>query len=371
MEQVLEEVYTDPKRPGSYGSAGKLLKSLPRNGLYHVTLKKVKDFLKKKDTYTKYRPARKKFSRNQIIATCIDEQWQGDLAEVGNLARANDGVRYLLILIDVVSKHAWVEPLKNKTGPTVKLALEKIFGESGRKPAKLQTDDGKEFLNRDVQGFLKSKGVNFFTVKSDKKAAVAERMVKTLKEKLWRYMHEKSTDRYIDVLQDLVSSYNKTYHSSLKMAPSEVNTGNEGMVLRNLYGKEWMKTSEGLVEKPKAKVGDLVRVSEVKGVFEKGYTGNWTPEIFVIHEVRVCVPHVLYKLKDWNSELIEGSFYDHEIQVVDKDMNGFWKVEKILRSRRYRGRKQHLVKWQGFPSSMNSWVDAHGIKSVGDGVRVQ
>ena len=358
MESALEELYSNPREPGSFQGPEKLKKALAARKELHATVRSVKEWLKGKDTYTKYRPARRNFKRNPVIAGHIDEQWQGDLAEVGNLASYNDGIRYVLILIDVVSKHVWVEPLKSKNGPTVLAAFKKIFGRIDRKPKKIQTDDGKEFWFSGLQKYFEEEGIKFFTLKSDKKAAIAERMVRTLKEKLWRYMHEKNTKRYIDVLQDLVSSYNDTYHKALGMAPSEVNTSNEGLILRRLYGKAWSARTKRL----SLKKGDLVRISGVKGVFKKGYMGNWTEEIFVVDRVIVGKPYNLLKLKDFDNHVIEGSFYEYEVQLVRKDLGGYWKVEKVLKERKYHGKKQYYVKWLGYPDSMNSWVD--DIKSL-------
>lgn len=362
MNERLEKVYTTPSHPGSYSGLDKIRKAAN----FHVSIKKVRKFLKSKDTYTKYRSARKNFKRNPIIATHIDNQWQGDLAEMGNIEKANDGVRYLLVLIDVVSKQAWIEPLKSKHGPVVLQGIKNVFERAGRKPEKLQTDDGKEFLYKGVQAYLKASNIHFFTLKSDKKAAIAERFIRTIKDKIYRYMNEKNTKRYIDVLQDLVESYNATYHKSIKMAPGEVNFGNEGEVLGNLYGAAW-SAADGKRKKTGQKkdlpiIGDFVRISKLKGVFDKGYWGNWTEEIFIIEKIIHSYPYILYKLKDWSSESIEGSFYEYEIQVVNKDLRGFWKVEKILQTKIVRGKKKYLVKWEGYPSSVNSWVDEKDIK---------
>lgn len=237
MNQVLEEVYSNPKAPGSFGGVEKLKRSVKKLKNVNVSDKVIQEWLRSKDTYTKHRVARTTFKRNPIIAGHIDAQWQGDLGDMMNLASYNGGVKYLLILIDIVSKHIWVEPLKSKSGPTVLAGFKRVFEKTSRRPEKLQTDEGKEFLFRGVQGFLADNGIGFFTVKSDKKAAVAERVVRTIKEKIWRFMHEKHTKKYINALPDLVESYNNTYHKAIGMAPNEVNESTEGEVLRRLYGK--------------------------------------------------------------------------------------------------------------------------------------
>lgn len=364
MEKALGEVYADPRQPGSFGGVEKVVRGLKRVKNLKASSKEVKKWLAKKDTYTKFTYSRKNFKRNPIIALHIDQQWQGDLADMANIRRDNDNVTFLLVLIDVVSKYLWVEPLKSKSGRDVLEGFKKIFSRTKRTPLKLQTDDGKEFWDKGVQNYLKTRKINFFTLRSDKKAAIAERVIRTLKAKIWRYMHEKHTKRYVDVLQDLVSSYNETYHKSIKMTPSEVNQSNEGEVLGNLYGAAWKEDKKR--KKPKYKEGDFVRLSAVKGVFEKGYMGNWTEEIFVIDKVKTgAIPQIMYKLSDFNKEPIEGSFYSQELQLVSKDLtNDFWKVESILSTKMVRGRKQYFVKWEGYPESMNSWVDDKAMKRL-------
>jgi hypothetical protein len=365
MEKALEEVYSDPRQPGSFGGVEKLRKGLKKSKNVHATVKDVKKWLTKKDTYTKHRTARKNFPRNRIIAPYIDAQWQGDLAEVGDLAGSNDGVRYLLIVIDIVSKYVWVEALKTKRGEEVLSGFRRIFQRTLRRPDKLQTDDGTEFWYQGLQRYLKAEGIKFFTLKSDKKAAVAERVVRTLKEKIWRYMHEKHVRRYIDVLQDLVASYNDTEHDSIGMPPSAVNESNESEVLRSLYGSDWI--SKKNIKKKKSesfKKGDFVRISKLKGKFEKGFRGNFSEELFVVNKVKPAHPYTLYELRDWDGEILQGSFYDKELQLVNKDLSGHWKVEAIIDSRKVGRRTQYLVKWEGYPDSMNQWVDEKDIKQI-------
>jgi Integrase core domain/Chromo (CHRromatin Organisation MOdifier) domain len=361
MDELFKEVYSDPRQPGSFGGAEKLKYGVEKVNGVEVKERDAQNWLSKKDTYTRFRSSRKNFKRNPIIVAHIDAQWQGDLADVSNLSRNNKGIRFLLVLIDVLSKFIWVEPLKTKNGEDVLAGFKRIFQRTTRRPLKLQTDDGTEFWYRGLQNFLKENNITFFTIKSDKKAAVAERVIRTLKEKIWRYNNENNTPEYINVLQDLVASYNDTYHKSIKRAPSEVNESNEGEILGILYGKI-QKTKK---KKPKFKVGDFVRLNNIKTVFKKGYTGNWTEEIFIIHAVKESArPFTMYKVKDWLLEVLEGSFYEKEMQLVSKDLDGYYIIDKKIRSRTVGKKKEWLIKWKGYPDSFNSWVRAEDIKDV-------
>ena len=150
----------------------------------------------------------------------MDYQWQADLADLGSVQRYSDGFRYLLTCIEVFSKYAWVIQLKNKTGTTLVSAFKTILS-SNRKPTFLQTD-GTEVKNSVFQQFLKDNGLKFFTTKSEKKASIVGRFNPTLETKVWKYFTAKNTVHYLDVLLELVSSYNSTYHRSIKMAPNQV-----------------------------------------------------------------------------------------------------------------------------------------------------
>ncbi|GFY24472.1 putative uncharacterized transposon-derived protein F54H12.3 [Trichonephila clavipes] len=171
-----------------------------------------------------------------------------------------------------------------------------------RIPKKLQTDAGKEFVNVVFQKYLKKMKVGFFTTNNKAKASIVERFNRTLKTKMWKYFTEMNTKCYIDVLGKLVYSYNHTWHRSIRMEPSSVSEGNQTQVWLTLYGQS-LKESKSIF-----KVGDTVRISREKLNFEKGYTQNWTREIFTIHQILSRNP-IVYRVKDLSGEIIQGTFY--------------------------------------------------------------
>ena len=156
MDNYLRQIYFDPKHEASFCGVDKLHKFVKSDGVYKLSRKQIKEWLMGVDTYTLHKPIKRSFPKSRVLVTSMDEQWQMDLVDVSSLARHNAGYRYILTAIDVLSKHAWVVPLKNKTGKTLVKAIKTIF-KSGREPLKMQTDKGSEFTNRIVQAFLKKK----------------------------------------------------------------------------------------------------------------------------------------------------------------------------------------------------------------------
>ena len=200
----------------------------------------------------------------------IGQRFQADLVDVQNLSRYNNGYKYLLTCLDIFTKYAWVLPLKTKQGQELVKAFQTILA-SGRKPSKLETDQGTEFLNGVFQKFLRENNIDFFTVKSGLKASVVERFNRTFKNKMYKYFTTKNTLTYINILPQLVKSYNSTYHRSIKMKPTQVTGANEAKVWDTLYGSDVQERVRF-----KFQVGDRVRIRKVKRMFEKSYLLNYT-----------------------------------------------------------------------------------------------
>ena len=323
MDEYLTQLYYNPKRPGSFGGVERLYRDVKKEGKYDISRAQLKKWLMKQDTYTLHKQARRHYKRNRVIVGGIDELWQMDLADMQSHAKENDGYRYLLVCIDVFSKYVWVIPLKNKTGPALVTAFKKIL-ESGRKPQKIQTDEGTEFFNKHFKDLMKSEEIQLYNTYNETKASVVERVIRTLKTRMWRYFTAKRTRRYIDVLQDLVDSYNKSKHRSIQKKPINVTQENEREVWHTLYGEREEKKKP---VKYKFEIGDQVRISKMKRTFEKGYLPNFSKEIFTVSQQIPRDPPV-YKLKDYGQEELSGTFYNEELQKVIKE-DDVYEVEKI------------------------------------------
>ena len=353
-ERRLREIYFDPRHPASFQGANKLLSAARREGERDLKLKDVKLWLQQVESYGLNKVARRAFTRNRVVTAGPNDQWDADLADYQKLADDNDGYTFLLVAVDLFTRYACVEPIKKKTNEEVIASLRQMFARRGT-PRSLRTDAGKEFTGREIEDFYDRSGVNHFITLNEVKANYAERLVKTIKSKLWRYMVEKNTLRYIDTLQDIVASYNDTVHSTTGMAPSEIRDDDE----RGLW---WSQYAPQKPFDPKRrrrrepdfayKRGDYVRIPTIRHAFSREYGQRWTGEVFVVDEAFERSGVKLYRLVDQSGDFIAGTFYESELQRVDPDRKRYWKVEEIVREEGDRV----LVRWRYWPEKFNTWI---------------
>jgi hypothetical protein len=350
--ELLTKIYYDPKHPAAYGGVARLVSA---TGLRPNV---VKDWLRSQRTYTLHKVARKKYGKRRYASSGIDHFWQADLVDMQSWASQNDGYKYILTVVDVFSKYAWAEPIKDKREAAVKAAFERVFA-SGRKCFKLQTDQGLEFFSGGMNRFFTEHEITHYAVKSADKASLVERLNRSLKEKMWRYFNHKNTYRWLEYLPELVSGYNAAKHTTTGLAPKDVTQDNE----IPLWVKQETKLDDYTPKEVKldVKIGDSVRVSKVKGPFAKGYLPNWSEEVFTVSQILNTKP-IQVKVQDWNGEEIQGSWYLPEIQRVAKPE--LYRIEKVIETKRVRGKEMYLVKWLGYPNHFNSWVTREQIANA-------
>ena len=260
----------------------------------------------------------------------------------------NKGIRYLLMVIDVFSKYGWIKVLKNKKTETVTEAFYDILKSTNRKPKMLWTDKGTEFTGKYFRNLLGIKKIKPYYTENKEKSSVVERWNRTIKNRIWKMFTINNNTVYWDKIDKIVDDYNNTTHSSIKMTPVEASKkNNENKVFSNLYSDLiYLRPS-----KAKFAIGDHVRIPKNKRkVFDKGYTPNWTEEIFIIDEVLPTKP-ITYKISDLMGEEVKGSFYEQELQKAKQQT---YRIEKIIK--KDDKNKLALVKWSGYPSKFNSWV---------------
>ena len=271
----------------------------------------------------------KNFKRRKVYSSFKDDIWGVDLADMQLISKFNKGIRYILCVIDLFSRYSWVIPLKNIKGESIVEGFKEISDDSNRKPNKVWVDHGSECYNNRFKSFLKENDIEMYSTFNEGKSVVAERFIKTLKNKICKHKTYIGKNVYIDVLDDIAKKYNNTVHSSIKMKPKDVTD------IKNVeYSEETNKKS------PKIKVGDNVRILKYKNIFAKGYTPNWSEEVFVVNKIQNTVPWT-YLINDLDGEEIKDSFYEKQVQKTDQKE---FRIEKVIKKK---GNKLY-VKWKGY-----------------------
>lgn len=359
-----------------------------------------------------HKPIRKNFIRRHTILRGIGDLWQADLADLQKYANFNKNYKYILAVIDCFSKFLYVRPLKTKTAHEVTDAFESILKEvnllstnniihnttSIRKPIKkrinsskkidndskkiirrserirernsrtgfgiinnniqsqtttipknLQVDQGKEFFNIPFKNLMEKYKINMYNTYTSKKASIVERVLRTLKERLFKYFTLSGKYRWIEILPDIVNEYNNTKHSTIRMKPKDVNKTNEKRLLNTVYNRIKILTAPR-----KFSIGDIIRLSKEKHIFEKSYTPNYTAELFKVIKALNTNPPT-YIIEDLNGRPILGAIYEHE--MIKTSQPDLYLVEKVLK---HKG-NLIFVKWWGLPDDHNSWINKNTI----------
>ena len=286
-----DQLYKDLTQPGAY--TNKLLRYLRNNRIHSL-----------------HRPKRKIFPRRKIITRYPGNIIQSDLIDMQKYSTKNSGYNYILVVIDCFSKKLWTRSLKSKRGDETAQALRSIFLSMRYPIQSIIFDEGLEYVNKYVKMLLDEYNVHSYHIRTKLKASSAERVNRTIKEQIWKYFTQTGKQRWIDVIDSIVENYNNTYHTTIKMTPNEVTWDNRKEVFKTMFPHINDKITCRL------KVGDKVRVALRKDIFEKGYTKNWSDEIFTIirtfQKNRVC----WYRIKDSRGDIYPKSKYFYQLNKV-------------------------------------------------------
>ena len=258
------------------------------------------------------------------------------------------------------SRFLWTFPLKTLKAGEMKKVLEELL--IRKKPDFIRTDRGSEFANREINRLLRRYQVGHILSLNKTKANYAERVIRTIKDKLGKYLEKRETHEWIDVLPKITDNYNHSYHRSIKKAPADVTKKDEIAIWKLNY--ENLPKAKRLARHPpkrkspyKLKIGDFVRIVAFKGAFDKSaFSHKWTTELHFIldREVKQNIPR--YRIVDYAREEVSGFFYEQELQKVYLEGRPFFKIEKIIRQRTRRGQKEYLVKFKNWPAKYNNWI---------------
>ena len=307
-----------------------------------------------------HRPMRKKFQKRRVFAHDVDGIWTADLVDMQSFSKTNKGYKYILMIIDVFSKFGWAIPLKTKTGVEVTRAFERLW-RTVPHPKKLWVDKGTEFYNGTMKKLLAKNNIELYSTENEEKSSVVERWNRTIKRNMWKYFTANNTTRYIDVLPQIIERYNSTYHRSIKTTPT---LAREPSKRQHVEESLYHDRRSPLLRRPKFEVGDRVRILKKKKTFEKGFTSNWTEELFTVSEVKRTNPPT-YTIEDTKGENIQGTFYEQELQKTTQEI---YRIEKVLKRRTTKKDKvkEIYVKWRGYSNAFNSWIPLSDLHTNND-----
>lgn len=334
------------------------------------------------DAYTRMREP-KKPKHNPIYCRQPRELLQADLLDKQTLSRRNRGIRldplfiysfiylfiiyfssfrYWLIIIDTFTRKTWVRPLIRKTAVLVARAFNDIVLEMGERPIqRLLTDKGSEFTAAPFQRLMRTLGIkHVFPIYH---APHAERVIRSLQSLIGKYLTENGTGVYHDVMDQLVATYNARRHRMIKTSPDEAERPENGDMVRSAMSIYYQKFEEAAEKrkkrntKPRFSPGDWVRAQKSRTKFFRSFHETYSVPVYQVDEVLENLPSTMYTLRDLDDEIMAGKYYESELQSVRLLP---FKIDKVFRNKHRQnqttGEREFLVRWQGLPTSRNSYV---------------
>jgi hypothetical protein len=357
LEDEVRRTYKTPGHPTAFSAPATVAK------FHGINKELAKEILEGVESYVTHREYKRPRAFNAYMIKKRRDFMQADVIDMSALSRMNGGVKYILLIIDCFTRFVWLFPLRSKSGGEMARVLDGWLSNLDAVPRAFSTDLGKEFFNADVADVMRRYGVDHQKAVGTCKAAMAERANKTVQILIYKYMSDRNTRKYIDVLDELAKTYNTRGHRSLKGRTPEKadDPANEAKVLK-IHRKRYAAVPR---QWPKFKPNEVVRIKEESRALQpssRAYNPQFKDELFYIDYVSEWLPVPLYHLKAAETdEAIEGGFYSNELTRVGGDV---WKVERIIQRRGRGPNAKVLVKWQGFGDRWNSWVNAKDVRDV-------
>jgi len=248
-----------------------------------LSLNKIKEFLKSQEYYQVSKPTKKKYI--SFFSHQPFEQIQMDLLDVSNMSTTNGGINFLLFCVDVFSRYAFIYPLKSKNMNDVSdafLKMLKVIDDEGFNVHRINCDNGSEFVNQKMKEILKNRKIEMILNEPNQynKLAIVNRLMRTIRSLMNNFMNKKKTNRYIDVLDELVDNYNNSYHKTLRMTPTQAVNN-----VDKVYDDAKERYIKSISQVQNFYVGDKVRYKLKLDTFEKGTSNKWTTRIYTIEKV--------------------------------------------------------------------------------------
>lgn len=359
-EKELIALYRTPGHPIAFSAPSKIYRYFRGR----LSREFIKDALEKIDAYTLHREYKRPRIHNPYYSYVRRKNFQADLISIAALKEANDSVCFLNLIIDVFTRKIWIVPQKDKSAKSTTRAMLKwldSMGEDSNAEKQLLTDRGKEYRNNELKAALQERSIRHDFTQNIHKCAIAERANKTIQVLIYKYLTDKGkNDRYIDVLGDIVRSYNKRPHRTLgNHSPNFADKKSNELFMRSLHLRRYAERERKRGRKRTLTLGDKVRVKTYGtgiSTARRAYLQQFKGELFIVTSINTILPVPLYHITAMDDdEAIEGGFYSNELQRVGGDA---FKVERVLRERGEGENKEYFVKWLYFSPRWNSWVKA-------------
>ena len=318
-----------------------------------LTYREIKDFLKSIDSYTLHKKSRV-LQYNPSFSRYRRQQLQIDLVDIQQLSKSNEGYRFLFTAIDSFTRFGFCQPLKDKKSLTVLNGFKSILQKAKDYPDTLMSDSGSEFVNKKFLEFCKENSITCYQSYTSTHAAYVERFNRSIKNKIYAYMDGNNTKKFIDVLPDIINSYNYSVHRMIGMPPIQAEKKGNHSKIRVKMEKYYRKFKK---RKPQYNVGQSVRITNFPSKFQRGYEIQNKNEVFIVHSVNKRLPLPLYKLHTYGDpeDIIKGSFYEYELTPTELDK---FYIEKIIK----KNKNKVLVKWEGY--SLPTWEPRDYIENL-------
>lgn len=360
IDDYLKSIYYDPQHEASFSSPEALFKYVKSHKRYNLSRAEIKDWLQWQEVYTTHIAKRKPKHTSPVVVPYLQYQYDIDSGVLPSSHK--NALKYFILAIDVFSRKIAARGVRDLKANSSRKALHEIFVELGT-PEKIRTDQGGEYVNKSVKALLDEMGVHHFIAYPPNKANYAERAIKSVKKLLFKQMESKGKRKWDEqMLQDTVDGYNARPHSATGMPPIKV-TDKDVPTL-------WFRQQDKIMEqtppptKFKFDINDPVRVEIMKQSFSKDYEKSFSNQVYYIRERYAPYNVQRYKVKTYLNEPVKGSYLSSELQKARVDTDTQYKIEKILSRRVKNGIAQVKVRWQGYDSRFDSWIDQSEVSEL-------
>jgi transposase InsO family protein len=304
MSRLLDRHYYSLRHPESFTTKTGLKNALKGE----IDSKTLNDWSAGQDTITEYAPARKIFLRRPTVAHEKNAIWAMDTAFFLQLEKFNKGYKYLVIIVDILTRYVYGVPLKSKKPAELVEGFKKL---PSKPTLAAYVDAGGEYLSA-FRRFLEQQGIQLWTSRNEVKSSIAERYIQSFKKRLYRYLHYTKSKDWLSVYQKILDNMNSTYNRSIKMAPAEcVSKEDQKEAFINLYGDQLGFTSK----QDDLETGDQVKISHLRHPFRKSYNANFTHQTYTLEKKFPKENQSVYTLRaNDDNDIVTGKFYRQELK---------------------------------------------------------